>query len=598
MDVHCECLHALFSACKNGNIEDVEHLISKGCNIDVEVKGEFEVNGTMHKVTPLWCAAVSGHLNVVQALLKYGANIDAVSDSGSTPLRSTCFRIRITDNLDMVKLLVQHGADIQKANHSGGTCLINSIQSYELCKFLLENGAQVNAQDQLRKTALHYAIQDQCLRSIPILLQYGADPFLANKYGDDALQHACLKKAEEVLTILIESVKSYKPQRVAAAYELMGSTFLDVDDDTTKALYYWNKACDLREAHGVCKPILPGKAVYDFTLEFRTKQDLEAIALDQGAMRFQSLLICERILGASHRETSYRLLLLLNYHSTRLNGLDVLNGLNHNIEKCIHVWYYTVVLLIDNHTILCQCGPCLSAGKLVEYYLVLYFKSREEQLNQIILKYVVHTIELLLNGVKRSFHLLQIIPRSLKQQESFNNVLILLTNLLYIVIALEIDQSNNQLQQLKYQLVDLKSTIGNSLLHLCVMESTGISIEDHLQNTIPTFPNANVAKLLIEWGAKINSPNSFGNTPLHIAALQPNYRKEIMELLLENGALLNPRNCMGEKPLNMIKFVNEEIGNVSTLKCLAAVTIARTGLKYKDQIPSILHDYIEVHWNI
>ena len=55
---------------------------------------------------------------------------------------------------------MKHGADIKKPNFNGGTCLINSVQSDVLCKFLLENGANVNATDIQNKTALHYAIQE------------------------------------------------------------------------------------------------------------------------------------------------------------------------------------------------------------------------------------------------------------------------------------------------------------------------------------------------------------------------------------------------------------------------------------------------------
>ena len=39
----------------------------------------------------MWCAAVSGKLDVIQCLVKNGANVNAESDSGSTPVRSACF---------------------------------------------------------------------------------------------------------------------------------------------------------------------------------------------------------------------------------------------------------------------------------------------------------------------------------------------------------------------------------------------------------------------------------------------------------------------------------------------------------------------------
>ena len=55
----------LFIACKKGNVEIVEYLLSV-CNANVEVKGLYEVQDdrTIHTVTPLWCAAVAGKLKV------------------------------------------------------------------------------------------------------------------------------------------------------------------------------------------------------------------------------------------------------------------------------------------------------------------------------------------------------------------------------------------------------------------------------------------------------------------------------------------------------------------------------------------------------
>jgi ankyrin repeat protein len=96
---------------------------------------------TFHYATPLWAASVGNHLHVVKLLVRLGANINAVSDSGSTAVRSACFMT----NYEIVKFLVEAGADFKKPNYNGGTSLINSVQSIELCKFLISKGADVNA---------------------------------------------------------------------------------------------------------------------------------------------------------------------------------------------------------------------------------------------------------------------------------------------------------------------------------------------------------------------------------------------------------------------------------------------------------------------
>lgn len=147
----------LFVVCKRGNLEIAEFLINI-CGADIEQRGLFESfeDQSLHYVTPIWCAAVSGKLQVVKFLVGLGANVNAVSDSGSTSVRSSCFMT----NMEVVEYLVENGADIQKPNYNGGTCLINSVQSVQLCTYLISKGADVNAKDIQNKTALHYAIQE------------------------------------------------------------------------------------------------------------------------------------------------------------------------------------------------------------------------------------------------------------------------------------------------------------------------------------------------------------------------------------------------------------------------------------------------------
>lgn len=101
---------------------------------------------------------------------------------------------------------MENGADILKPNYNGGTCLINSIQSVELCTFLLEHGADVNATDIQNKTALHYAIQEHRLLTTKLLLEHNADPYIRSRHNDDALQTACLKGAIQIFEYLGKTV--------------------------------------------------------------------------------------------------------------------------------------------------------------------------------------------------------------------------------------------------------------------------------------------------------------------------------------------------------------------------------------------------------
>ena len=314
----------------------VEYLIEQ-CQADVEQKGVYEVpdDRSIHFVTPLWCASVAGKLPVVKCLVKHGANVNSVSDTGSTPVRSACFMT----HLDIVTYLVECGADILRPNYNGGTCLINSVQSVPLCEFLLRNGADVNAQDIQFKTALHYAIQEHRFETTRLLLEHGADAMIKSRYGDDALQTACLKGATQIFDYLIENI-NYLKERIAEAHELMGSTFLDEHYDLQTALHHWKTALHIRYEdgeNGILKPKFNAKtkSAYLYAKEFETIEELETIAMDLDSMRIQSLIICERILGPSHKDMIFRLM---------YRGAAYADGLQY--QRCVSVYLFFIVCCI------------------------------------------------------------------------------------------------------------------------------------------------------------------------------------------------------------------------------------------------------------
>lgn len=582
----------LFVACKKGNVEIVEYLVSV-CNANVEVKGLYEVQDdrTVHTVTPLWCAAVAGKLKVVEVLVKYGADVNAVSDTGSTPVRSACFMT----HLDIVKLLVENGADIQKPNQNGGTCLINSVQSVELCEYLLRHGAHANAQDVQNKTALHYAIQEHRFETTKLLLRFKADPFLVSRYRDDALQTACLKGAAEIFKFLVDNVSGYSHERVASAFELLGSTFLDEHHDLPKALTYWKAACDVRQRFGIVKPVLPPKAQYRMTQEFTSKQELEPLALDLDSIRTQSLLICERILGTMHKDMIYRLM---------YRGAAYADSLQY--QHCIDLWKYALELRVAKDSIL-FCDTSFTAQALVKLYLDLYEKHAEQILNTSVqLEDVVSTIELLVRDLPECSRLLSIAPQYEKQQKAYDTVLKIITHLLHLVTCLHDDTDDEEhFVEIRRRihsvvhLVDPRTTAGDSLLHLSVMKNNTLRSQNLFEEAkFAFFPSMEVTKLLIECGAKINALNAQGNTPLHTASVPSNYRHEIVESLLENGAHIDVRNMRNERPLDMLKKVTDcKINPLMylSLRCLAASTIARNKLPYKKEIPTMLEEFIEAH---
>lgn len=580
----------LFIACKKGNVEIVEYLVS-ACDADLEQRGLYEVQDdrSVHNVTPLWCASVAGKYRVVDVLVRYGADVNSMSDTGSTPVRSACFMT----HLDIVKLLVNNNADIQKPNFNGGTCLINSVQSVELCEFLLKAGAGVNAQDIQCKTALHYAIQEHRFETTKLLLSYRADPHLESRYKDDALQTACLKGAAEIFQYLTSKIE-YSAERIASAFELLGSTFLDEHHDSQRALQYWRMACDVREKAKLTKQIQLPKKQYRYASEFTSRQELDAISLDLDALRLQSLIICERILGVQHKDMIYRLM---------YRGAAYADSLQY--QHCIDLWKYALELRISKDTIL-YCDTCFTAQALVKLFLDLNEKHAAGVLSTAVCtEDVIHTIELLLSDLGRCSALLEIAPVYKRQQESWDKVLKIISHLLFLVTQLtRAPVLELPLRKKIHRLVhvmDPRTTQGDSLLHLAVSKSNSLKTQNffedggQLGNLFPSLP---VARMLVECGARINATNAVESTPLHTASCLANFKQEVVELLLTHGAHIDMKNSQGIRPSQLLAanpVSTVSITRFLSLKCLCAQVISNNKLPFKGEVPEVLETFIEAH---
>ncbi|KAG8269251.1 hypothetical protein J6590_004547 [Homalodisca vitripennis] len=479
----------LFIACKRGHLEIVEYLINT-CDADIEQRGLYEVpdDRSVHSVTPLWCAAVSGKLPVIRCLVEHGADVNAVSDTGSTPVRSACFMT----HLNIVSYLVECGADILKANYNGGTCLINSVQSVQLCQYLLQNGAYVNARDIQNKTALHYAIQEHRFETTKLLLDHGADPHARSRYNDDALQTACLKGAAQIFLYLIDRIP-YDPERLADAHELMGSTFLDEHTDSQVALLHWQMATNLRRQHGtngeplLKRPEMTPKSAFGFAKEFRTEEDLQNISLDLDAMRIQSLLVCERVLGPTHKDTLFRLM---------YRGAAYADDLMY--QRCIDLWRRALEIRVEKDSVLFS-DTCFTAQALVRLFVDLNEKSLEVMGNGNIraeeepqFNDVLATFTLLADKLSDCRQLLQVRPVYKRQQESFDRILKCITHLIYLLV--ETGRSEEEQEQVSECVRALvwssprSATTGDTLLHLCVsrlntIKSSYFSDDNQIQFT-------------------------------------------------------------------------------------------------------------------
>ncbi|XP_067007719.2 protein fem-1 homolog A [Anabrus simplex] len=588
----------LFIACKRGQVEIVEYLITV-CDVDLEQRGMYEVpdDRSVHCVTPLWCAAVSGRLPVIKCLVEHGADVNAISDTGSTPVRSACFMT----HLDIVSYLVEHGADILRPNYNGGTCLINSVQSVQLCLYLLQHGAAVNTRDIQNKTALHYAIQEHRFETTRLLLHHGADPHARSRYGDDALQTACLKGAIRIFDYLIATVE-YEPERLADAHELLGSTLLDEYNDTATALRHWRIATQIRYTLGphdkvpIPKlPVVQPRAAFRNATEFQSFSDLNNVSLDLDAMRIQSLLICERVLGPHHKDTLFRLM---------YRGAAYADALRY--QRCIDLWRRALEIRVEKDTILYN-DTCFTAQALARLYVDLNEKSLEvldssRGDGEPKFEDVAATFELLGNELPAGRQLLEIRPVQKRQQESFDRILKCITHLIYLMVErAKTDAQKQRVRELVTALIrsnPRSAVTGDTLLHLCVSRLNTIKSSYFQDDNQIIFPNMDVIRLLLECGAPVNARNESRSTPLHVAANPYNFYSPLVQLLLEHGAHLDQPNRAGDCPALFVAvnpLNNVHLVNYVTLRCLAATAVCKYKIPYRGQIPATLETFVQFH---
>lgn len=470
-------------------------------------------------------------------------------------------------NIDVIKTLIEYGADIHKANKNGGTCLINAVQSAELCQILLDHGVALNKADMSGNVALHYAVKEGRIDSVRLLLQNGANVHIKNENGDDVLRTAALRCQVDIVELIHKEAET-SDSEYAEALDLLGAQLMDENHDLSTAMLIWGKAIDYRKDHDLkfVKPKEPIPA-YNYAEGVENRQDLDNLLESPDKLYMQALLLRQEILGPRHRDTLFGLMYRGAVYAD-----------NRNFEQCVRIWLHGLKLRKECSNSFHECAFALQA-------LTKLFWEMNDKIDQ---KNLREVIDIAIDQMKLS-----------SSKENGDIIIKLLTHQLILV-------KEDTLKEILKPICNYKRSSGLSLVH-CVINSQCSNVADEFFSVLP---NCSLLKSLVYSGADCNVFYE-GRTPLQIVvndllyANNDEMKKSILidsaKILLDEGDAhfdlhdsVTNKNT-GDQILQLAPGHFCPLKYVS-LKCLAARVVKRfLHILSAEDLPQVLIHYVSMH---
>jgi len=199
-----DCKSALYEACRAGHLRVVQALIRAGADVNLL--------STPDKDTALHAACTFGRsVEVVEALLNAGANVDIRNKYGATALllildpEGTYIRNKV----EIARLLLNAKCDVN-VEVDGSSALIYACEggiSSDILRLIIASNADLTKRNRADMTALHVLIANKApIDLIKILLENGVDVNAKSGFGAWTPLHiAALTEQIEVIRLLFEN---------------------------------------------------------------------------------------------------------------------------------------------------------------------------------------------------------------------------------------------------------------------------------------------------------------------------------------------------------------------------------------------------------
>lgn len=144
-------------ACEHKTFPIVKLLAEYGFDVNIPLNSRGE--------TPFTLACATEDLETIETLIKKNADLNAQTEMG--PVLT---KVIYLGKLEVVQLLLKNGANVNLANKSGWTPLMEACyrDNQQIARLLLENKADANAKDKDGKTALNIALNNNYLEIVKL----------------------------------------------------------------------------------------------------------------------------------------------------------------------------------------------------------------------------------------------------------------------------------------------------------------------------------------------------------------------------------------------------------------------------------------------
>ena len=187
---------ALMLASRKGNIDAMNVLLSAGANRTIE---DADGDTWIHY-------AIYGNCSkeVLQSIIDQGADVNATNKNNTTALMLASEK----GNIDAMNVLLRAGADRTIEDAEGDTwihCAIHGNCSKEVLQSQIDQGADVNATNKTKTTALMLASRRENINAMNVLIYAGAVRTIEDINGDSWIHYAIHRDcSKDVLQSIID----------------------------------------------------------------------------------------------------------------------------------------------------------------------------------------------------------------------------------------------------------------------------------------------------------------------------------------------------------------------------------------------------------